>query len=365
MNQIKDGIVGGYQYGPDFNQRMAGSLTLSDMVNKQKQEQQAQIIAQQQAQEKAQAQQAISQGARNNASPMDLISQGIKPEYLTQYSELFNKNSDWVQKNKDALKKQAEDNLRAMASDAASLDIDNDPEAIQKWMEQQHLRGISTDAYQVTPEFLKNLASFALTPQERFTNKIKQQEADAGTLGAKTNAKNAETQAANLEFQKKKFEVEQNKPKEIKPIPVGSSDAITGTGFALGKLKTLYDKVNSGDADVFKTTLTGAFVDPELNDAIKQLTEFHGRKQSGAAISNKEWNNFKSQILNPKYLLTIKGRKAAVKNLEDYIGKYYSQGEKVSGDKDWYDTYLQSAKEGVDKITKKDDFDSFWNEVNQ
>lgn len=124
-------------------------------------------------------------------------------------------------------------------------------------------------------------------------------------------------------------------------------------GFALGKLQNLRSIVETGDADILNTSILGEFTDPTLKDAILQLTEFHGREQSGAAISNSEWNNFKKQILNRKFLLTEAGRKTALANLDDFVGRYFAKGEAIANSPTWFDEYEASKKRGIEKIGGK------------
>jgi len=130
-----------------------------------------------------------------------------------------------------------------------------------------------------------------------------------------------------------------------------SAKMISSLGFGLTKFKTLRDKLTSGDVDIFKTTLLGEFTDPDLKDAIYQLGELHGREQSGAAISKSEWKNFEKQILNKKFLLTEKGRKAALKNIDEFVGRYFAKGEAVSQDPGWFGRYTESAGRGVEALT--------------
>lgn len=140
------------------------------------------------------------------------------------------------------------------------------------------------------------------------------------------------------------------KPVERKSTTT-SAKIVSDVGFGLGKLQTLRGIVKGGDADVFNTTMLGEFTDPALADAILQLNEFHGREQSGAAISNSEWKNFRKQILNRKFLLTKEGKKAALDNIDDFIGRYYAKGELVAGHDGWYEEYNSAKNRGVSKLS--------------
>lgn len=126
---------------------------------------------------------------------------------------------------------------------------------------------------------------------------------------------------------------------------------ISDTGFTLGKFQILRNLVASGDVNILKVSPLGNFTNPILKDAILQLTELHGRKQSGAAISKKEWKNFQKQILDPRFLLTKKGQQAALDNLDAFIGRNFALGEETSSDPEWFERYRESVLRGIESVT--------------
>lgn len=180
--------------------------------------------------------------------------------------------------------------------------------------------------------------------------KIGEREAEQGFEASERKAEYGQ----DVAIEKLKQEGEIAKAMTPKPLErkstTTSAKMISDLGFGLTKFKTLREKVVSGDVDIFKTTLLGEFIDPELKDAIYQLGELHGREQSGAAISKSEWRNFEKQILNKKFLLTDEGRKAALKNIDEFIGRYFAKGEAVSQDPGWFGRYTESAGRGVEAV---------------
>jgi hypothetical protein len=131
------------------------------------------------------------------------------------------------------------------------------------------------------------------------------------------------------------------------------ANKISQNGMAVKNLQLLRDELAAGNIQYFDIVKkTGQFNNPKVNNAYQQVSEILGRGQSGAAIADHEWKNFGKEILNPQYLLTEQGKAVALKNLDDYIDRFYSNGELITSDQDWYQKYLARGSKGREKVSE-------------
>jgi len=157
--------------------------------------------------------------------------------------------------------------------------------------------------------------------------------------------------SAAKELASTKAEHEKANPK----LSPAASEALTTNGFALVKLQKLKSLLLSDDVKVFEKGLPfiGGFTNPELNDVMTNLKNTLGRKDSGAAINEKEWKVFEKLILDTKDLVTEDGKKVALSKVDDIIGRFFTHGEGLSkGNQDWFNKYKKSAARGVEQVTK-------------
>lgn len=135
-----------------------------------------------------------------------------------------------------------------------------------------------------------------------------------------------------------------------KKFPMLKGDAVkkvTNSALALKSLYTLKKQLEAGNLDYFDMVKnTGQFTNPDANNAFQQIGELFGRDQSGAAINTGEWKQFGKDILNKNFLLTPDGRRVAAENLADYMDRFFSSGQLLTGDDKWFQSYTDRAKAG-------------------
>jgi hypothetical protein len=135
--------------------------------------------------------------------------------------------------------------------------------------------------------------------------------------------------------------------------------AISQSAIAVKNLQRLREELQKGNVGYFDIIKkTGQFANPKVNNAYQQVGEIVGRSQSGAAIADHEWKNFGKEILNPQFLLTEQGRKTALENIDDYMERFYSNGQLITSDPDWYKNYQGRTKKGMEEaLGNKDSTD--------
>ena len=158
-----------------------------------------------------------------------------------------------------------------------------------------------------------------------------------------------------------------NIQKENPILSDAQSQSLTDNYMAVNYLNRLKSELGKGNVDYFDVDRkTGQFKSPTVADAYTQLVEIVGRKRSGAAISDSEWSNFGKEILNKNFLLTENGKQQALKQIEDYLDRYYQAGVNVTGDEKWYGRVKgrgQAARQNAEEPTTKkptSSFDNLW-----
>lgn len=145
----------------------------------------------------------------------------------------------------------------------------------------------------------------------------------------------------------------ENKKREIQAsnpvLSEAQGGALQDSYNAVGYLNRLKSAIQSGNIDLLDVTKAGQFKNPDIDNAVNQMVEIVGRKRSGAAISDSEWNNFRKQVLNRNYLLTDKGKTTALQNINDYLDRFYGAGVTTTGNEDWYNNYKGKSKSAREK----------------
>lgn len=127
---------------------------------------------------------------------------------------------------------------------------------------------------------------------------------------------------------------------------------VSQSAIAVKNLQRLRDELSAGNVNYFDIVKeTGQFVNPKVANAFQQVGEVVGRSQSGAAIADHEWKQFGKEILNKNFLLTDQGRQTAIENLDDYIERFYNNGQLLTSDPDWYQKYNERGKTGREGLS--------------
>jgi hypothetical protein len=133
------------------------------------------------------------------------------------------------------------------------------------------------------------------------------------------------------------------KEKEKKPLSVPAAKSIANLGIFNKNLYVLENALAGDDVSVFNRTPLGAFIDPKVSTAIRNIDEMYARPLSGAAINKKEWKTFRSEILSRRNLITPEGQNAALENIRDFISRNNYEGFKMTNSETWYDDYLSTT----------------------
>jgi len=201
--------------------------------------------------------------------------------------------------------------------------------------------------YEINPDF--NAFEAALKYQESTSHASK-----SGTLTPDIIKKEANRAAATSSASTRGKETTKRDVQREQPMFSGENVLkVSQSAIAVKNLQRLRDELAAGNVNYFDIVKrTGQFVNPKVANAFQQVSEIVGRSQSGAAIADHEWKQFGKEILNKNFLVTEQGRSVALENLDDYIERFYNNGQLLTSDPEWYQKYNERGKRGMENVNQ-------------
>ena len=122
-------------------------------------------------------------------------------------------------------------------------------------------------------------------------------------------------------------------------------ETLANAGEAMGHVSTLKTLIDSGDAKWWERGRGGKFLNPDFKGSFDFLSNYKGRKDSGAAINEKEWETFRNLVADRDMMMSPEGRAKVSSMLGKFLGNVYAQGVlQTKGNERWYDDYLELEK---------------------
>jgi hypothetical protein len=164
--------------------------------------------------------------------------------------------------------------------------------------------------------------------------------------------KTTEAAATSAAGTRAREETQREVQREQPMFSAEQANKVSQSAQALKNMQRIREALVNGNIDFFdRVPITGQFKNPKIANSSLQINEIVARGASGAAINKDEWKKFDKETLNRQFLLTEQGRKTALENLDDYIDRFYSNGELITADPEWYDKYNVRGKKGREKVS--------------
>lgn len=198
----------------------------------------------------------------------------------------------------------------------------------------------------MSPSGVYKHSQTGIAGEEELTTKKKLAGLTSGIIGKEAQLAGAKS-AASTTAKEYAIRDVQSKFPQLNPT---AAKEVGASAFAIKNIQALINALQRGDAGYFDVTKAGEFVNPEVNEAFRQVRNVIARGDSGAAINEKEWVNFGKDTLNKNYLLTDKGKATALAGLQERLALFDSKGRMNTGDDNWFTTYISKEKAGAGKI---------------
>jgi len=219
---------------------------------------------------------------------------------------------------------------------------ENTPEEVAAKEREQYYYDRSSDvagSRQMSPEWAETQTDLAGKKAAASSGARIKTESDLADVASDTAAK----KAGATETGRRVARQEQAAKGLWKEISLAQSEDLGRISQAVTAQRKMAKMLDSGEADFFDFTAAGRLKNPEAYQLKQIVDEYYARPLSGAAINQKEWTKFESEVMDKWSTLTDAGKETAVNRLRQLANSNYSIGAQYTQDPQWLGRMRQAS----------------------